>query len=439
MTDNTDAALQEPLNIAVTNVYSYRNKGDAAIVLALVSEIKRIFTNGNITIFSTDTKNDSGKYNAPVSSSLMWVLFSSHKHESKINQIFGLFTRLSGLVVFLIFCKFGIRNQYWLLRRDLKDHVKNLSRNDIVIACGGGYLGNADTSPRTLLLLSGMCLSFLIGHYIGKPVYMYSQSIGPLKGRLAKKMVAFSLNRVNLIEIREDVSFEYIKSLGVNTPKIMTADPVFLLHGRQAPSPIKLKKAPLQVGITVRKWFTEPAEFNNYLGIMAKLIDYLADVHSAQITYIPQVIAEDFNDDDRKVASKLHNLVKNKDNFTVLSKDYHPFELMGICGSMDIFVGTRMHSNIFSLLGETPVVAIMYEHKTQGIMNGLGLGDMTLNIGDLTYKELKTKVDLAIEQKDHFKDIIRLNMPQQKRLSSSAMNEIRKVHKKKVEEQYATI
>jgi colanic acid/amylovoran biosynthesis protein len=412
------------MKILVTNIYSYENKGDAAIVLALVSEIRRVFPDAELTLLSTDVEHDTERYGAPVSSSLMWILFSSIKDLPLLKRLYESVLRMFGLLFFLVACRLGARPR-WLLRGELKDMVNRMNDADMIIACGGGYLCTADSSPRSLLLLLGMCLSFLTGHYLGKPVYLYSQSIGPVRDRLARALVKFSLNRVDLIEVREDISMRYVESLGIRKQFVRTADPAFLLKGRHQPAPIKLEPAPLQVGLTVRKWFSSEERLMGYVGIIARLIDYLVVEYEARITYIPQVIANGFGDDDRLVAQKLQQEVTHKDRFAVLTDDLHPFELIDLCSQMDIFVGTRMHSNIFTLLSDVPVVAIKYEHKTQGIMDGLGVGDMTIDIEKISFEELKEKVDRVIAERDQFSQIIKRNMPSQIRLSRSAMELIK--------------
>jgi len=55
-------------------------------------------------------------------------------------------------------------------------------------------------------------------------------------------------------------------------------------------------------------------------------------------------------------------------------------ELQAAYGQMDLFIGTRLHSNIFALTAGTPVLAIAYYYKTHGVMQMLGLSDWTIDI-----------------------------------------------------------
>jgi colanic acid/amylovoran biosynthesis protein len=381
------------MKILVTNIYSYENKGDAAIVIAMVSEIRRVFPEAHIYLQTVDVEHDKGKYDEPVESSLLWILLSSLRDEPILKRVYELTIRMTGLILYLLFYRLLRVRLNWLLRGQLKQFVAYTEQTDLVIACGGGYLRTVETKPQVLLWLFVVCLNSLSGHYLGKPVYMYSQSIGPLNDWLARRLVKFTLNRVQLIEVREDISMQYVEKLKIHTPAIRTADPVFLLKGQGRRAPVKLEPAPIQVGVTVRNWFSTELQLMQYLKIVARLIDYLITNYKARVTYTPQVIATGFGDDDRLVAKKLRSLVKNKKSFTLLLDDLHPLELIGLCSKMDLFIGTRMHSNIFSLINDVPVVAIQYEHKTQGIMDRLGIGDATIDIEKINFEELKQKVE----------------------------------------------
>jgi colanic acid/amylovoran biosynthesis protein len=109
----------------------------------------------------------------------------------------------------------------------------------------------------------------------------------------------------------------------------------------------------------------------------------------------------------------------------VVDADLHPFEVIGLCGAMDIFIGTRMHSNIFSLISKVPVVAIEYEHKTRGIMRGLGLEDLTIDIKDVTPQTLQQRIDLLLNNKDAYRKLLIDNLPGQVAEGQKAINSIK--------------
>ncbi len=412
--------------ILISNVYSYKNKGDAAIVFALIQELNRVWPNPEIIVQTTDMKNDFDKYGVPATSSLLWILLSSIRNHSLLARILALLSGLFGLGVYVLVYMLTRRKAYFVLTKKLQQFTYENHAADLVVACGGGYLRTASSSISDTLLLYITCLNFVIARYLGKKVYLYSQSIGPVHGPLQKYLLRHALNKVSLIESREKLSFDFLKTLGVQTPFVLTADPALLLHdrGRFPLSQIKLQSGRMYIGVTVRAWFQDSASQNNYINSIAETIDYSIENYNAQVFYVPQVIAEDFGDDDRKVAQAVWAKVKNKEHFTIIDANFHPFDIIGICGKMDIFMGTRMHSNIFALINHVPVIAIEYEYKTRGIMTDFGLEDHVININDVSANKLCNMIDYAVENRDAYLRQIEERLPIIQARSRSAIETI---------------
>lgn len=417
------------MKILITNVYSYKNKGDAAIVFSMLQEIHRAFDHPEVTIQTTDPINDSGKYGVPVQSTLLWLLLSSVRDRPTLARILVLSKGLARLLSFFAILKTLRYRPYFLLSTDLRQFISCIENSDLVLGCGGVYLNSPDSSMTQTMLLLVTCLNLLAAKWSGKNVYLYSQSIGPVHGRLQQQMLRYTLNRIDLVEPREGISFELLKQLDPKTKVVATADAALLLgaFGR-FPDSLVLTPNRLHVGITVRNWFTNPNDFKNYVLSVAGVIDYLIEDHHAEVFYVPQVIAANFDDDDRTAAQAVWQHVKNRHYFHIINDDLHPSEVIGICGTMDFFIGTRMHSNIFALISHVPVVAIEYEHKTRGIMRSLGIEDLTIGISDVTYESLKSKIDLLLAKRRHFARQIERNLPSQIAESRKAIDTIKSLH-----------
>jgi colanic acid/amylovoran biosynthesis protein len=418
------------MRILISNVYSYKNKGDAAIVIALLQEVKRVFPGADVLVQTADALHDEGKYGAPITTSLLWTLLSSVRSKPLPQRLWVLISGLLGLHTYLVLHRLFGRAPLNIVPKIQRQFIRDNQQADLVIACGGGYLRTASSGLEDSLLLHVTCLNFVAAKRLGKPVFLYSQSIGPVHGASQTAMLRRALNSVDLIEPREDVSVRYLTSLHIHTPITPTADPALLLGGTgQFPESIaQLDPNRLHVGITVRKWFKTDVERNAYITAVAQTLDYLIDDHNAEVFYIPQVIAENFGDDDRLIARRVWEQVHSQERFTVIEADLHPFEIIGLCGRMNIFIGTRMHSNIFALINHVPVIAIEYEHKTRGIMRGLGLEPLTIDIRDVTTESLKARVDLLLKDRAAYQALIRKNLPQQIAESRKAMEVVKDVY-----------
>lgn len=407
--------------ILVTNVYSYLNKGDAAIVISLLREINRVYDH-DVLIQTADIHNDKDAYGTPVSPTLLWSILSSVRDKNIVYRIWVLVSKVVLLLIAMSLSRaFGLKTN-GMLPKDLRQFVFEVQESEFVIACGGGYLRTSSSSSENTLLLYITCLNFLAGYYYKKPVYLYSQSIGPVHGKLQTRILKWALNKVTLIESREDISTKYLSSLNLSTPVFETADPVMLM-GDYGVEPKKyiVSDADLHIGLTVRKWFKTEEELSRYIETIAQFIDTIAASKNAHVYYIPQVIATNFGDDDRIIARRVYEKVTSKKSFSVIEDNLSIAEIIGLCGAMDIFVGTRMHSNIFSLINHVPVVAIEYEYKTRGIMQRLRIEEMVLDIKTLELSSLNEKAKYLIDHRDTYSKRIATSLTEQIKRSASAI------------------
>jgi colanic acid/amylovoran biosynthesis protein len=406
------------MRVLITNVYSYSNKGDAAIVLALVNEVKRVFEPKQITIQTADMSEDEGKYGADYTeSNLLWILASSFRNDSKVKQVIYLLPNLCALFIFLIIAKLTHKKLYFLISDPLVKFIKTIDNADIVIACGGGYLRTSSGSLNSLYILFLTGLNFSVGYFLNKPVYLYSQSVGPVYGKLQQKVLQYFLNKASLIILREKISYDYIKDLKIKSKFLLSSDAAFLLKnytkGSSAsslPETLTLNKNKINIGTTVRNWFNDPKDQDEYENTMAAFFDILIRKYSINIFYIPQVIAKQFDDDDRKSANRVRELMVYKTSFYIISDNLHPFQLIKLVGKMDYFVGTRMHSNIYALINGVPTLAIEYEYKTRGIMEDLDLEEFVFSINDLSSEALFDKFSTMMLNREDISTKINLNL-----------------------------
>jgi colanic acid/amylovoran biosynthesis protein len=145
----------------------------------------------------------------------------------------------------------------------------------------------------------------------------------------------------------------------------------------------------------------------NFIQSMAKIMDRIIEEHKAKILFIAHVTGPSISKDDRIIAKKVLEKMKNKRSATVLSGNYRPEELKGLISECDVFLGSRMHSNIAALSTNVPTVAIGYSHKTTGIMRSLGMSEFELKIDNLEIDKLYATIVKAYN--DKLKLISRLN------------------------------
>jgi polysaccharide pyruvyl transferase WcaK-like protein len=152
-------------------------------------------------------------------------------------------------------------------------------------------------------------------------------------------------------------------------------------------------------------------KYNEYVKLMSKVTDYLVDTLNATIVFVPHVIGPGEGNDDRIVADDICKLIKNKDKIISIKEEYTPEELKGIIGQCDLFIGARMHATIASTSMLVPTVAIAYSDKTHGIIGKmLGYEAYVLDVRDLSYDRLISKIDDAWENREEIKKDLEMKM-----------------------------
>jgi colanic acid/amylovoran biosynthesis protein len=379
--------------ILITNAYTWYNKGDASIVKGMIYAIRRCVPEADITILSFTPGIDQVQYAEHGVTVLRSLLTLAPEGVSSRPR------KAVALLLKMLKCYLWARIRIPVCQEE-REILKAYLDSDVIVSCGGGFLGGREIA--SIVHLFGI----YFGKFLGKPVVIYGQSIEPFGNLVVSAMTRFVLNRVDLITVREPISQRYLHSLGLRSEVVLTADAAFLVPSVSADEAARLladegicrSSRPL-VGITVRHW-SFPGQkcaakrLAKYITAMAETIEHLVSDFDATVVFCPQVIHSPA-DDDRLVSQHIASKVHRQDRVTVLTKDYSPGQLKALIGQMDLFLGTRMHSNILALSMGVPTVAISYQKKTDGIMEMLELSDYVLDMANLATCDILAAVERA--------------------------------------------
>jgi colanic acid/amylovoran biosynthesis protein len=167
--------------------------------------------------------------------------------------------------------------------------------------------------------------------------------------------------------------------------------------------------------MTVIRWgaqnprFTRQAE---YEAACARAARFFIEQHDGQVVLFPQVWGPSVSQDDRvaarRVAEHLHDL--NRVVF-MIEDPLSPDLLKAVYGLTDLFVGTRMHSNIFCLSEGVPVIAIGYQPKTRGIIQMVGLERWMIDIERVSGQALIGLLEALWNERDSVREHLRRTIP----------------------------
>ena len=372
------------MKILFLHVYSEKNTGDAAIVSVMLGKYSKQYPDAEITLSSiTPQKNKAFLGARYISSFFQEAIYST---EVPSQRVLKTLTIIAGALCGGIF-----------FSKPLKDFVRHVKEADLIVGTGGGYIiANSSIHDWTTLALT--LLEFWFAKRLGKKVILESMSIGPLQSGLQKKLCAKVLNSLDEIHIREMISYNFVKAIGVNTsilkksvdlafffaPKTKTAMKNYLMkRGVFFTKPV--------LGISVKKCFAldDPRQ-KKYEEAIAGFVNKILQEKDIKVVFIPHVTARAQNDDDRIIIQRIKPQLVFKDKVILLMEEFSYRDIKGIYENLNWLIGTRMHSVIFALTAQVPVVAIAYEPKTLGIMKTLQLEKHVLQADSLSSTALCT-------------------------------------------------
>jgi colanic acid/amylovoran biosynthesis protein len=389
------------MKVLVTNVYSWENKGDAAIVLAMIEDIKHQLNPEEIVITSHDPR-DEGKYGAyKVFPSFLYLIkgtvgaVETFKERLKACLSYR-FLRLR-LLIFVVCNTLGM-HCYWLFSNKISQKLRYYEKSSIILACGGGYL-QSTTRRRKLESLFGfselecLCLEFSLANIFKKPYILYNQSIGPFFDNNDEEIVRKHLKGASVVICREELSLSRMKNNGLNN-LFLRSDIAFTLASKETflLNKYSFDKNNRNIGITVKKCLGNDKQIEYEKILSEFIVACLKEDSTTMFYFIPQVINKIYGDDDLEVARKICGTlpIEARSHTHIISEDIHPGEIKYIISLMAYFVGTRMHSNIFALASGVRTLALAYDLKTDGIMQMLGLSDYVIPVADVTLDKLKS-------------------------------------------------
>lgn len=418
------------MNILVTDLFSVKNKGDAAIASVTLSELKKVFPEANFKLVTTDPFENGAEFeNVKLVHSLFYE--TVYKSINPLVRIMRIGYIVGAVFVWLGFYKLVRIKLSFLLSSSMNELLNETLKADLIVPKGGGYLLAKNSYSSTVSLLLQL-FGIWIPTVFKKKVILYSQSIGPFGTALQARVTKYVLNRTTAVFSRESHSIKALKQIGVTKPAIVESADAALLFKANTQEKMKVELKTLGIdfskpvlGITVTRQLSDQPQAD-YETAMSKFAKYVAG-KNIQVVFVPQVISPLHNDDDTKVQKRIENMIGKNPNVLFISTDYDYKNIKGIYENFDYLVGTRMHSAIFALTGGVPTVAIAYEYKTLGVMESLGLLKWCLEMKNLQYDKLVELFEQLLLEKQGYLNVLKNNLEKQQLIASQTAMQVKEL------------
>jgi colanic acid/amylovoran biosynthesis protein len=393
--------MTRPLKVFAPCGYTWSNKGDATLLLAMGEAFQARFPGAEVTFTSFTPEEDASRYGhkvipMPINPDGL-VSKATHGVIAK-SPLRGLVPYATAAQVVLFLALMRVWTWLWrlaprgamrLLPSRTAAVVRESLESDLIVGVPGGYLmAPAAKDDYWLYHVALLGVPLLLK----RPVGLYSCSLGPFVG-LHRPFAKWLLNRVDLIVLREGQSAKHLEGLLRDGSRVARApDAAFAFEHGADPADLpadilaRLDGRPRPwVGFSVRHYHfpgrADPeALFERYLAEVSRCAAFVHD-RGGTAVFVPQSI--DAAGRDVEVARLVQARLAGSASAVLVDADLSPQQLQALYGRLDVMVGTRMHANILALSRRVPTIAVAYEHKTVGIMETVGLERWVLDMGEV--------------------------------------------------------
>lgn len=404
--------------VLILNVHSSRNAGDAALAHMTLKLLEEQFSPLQATLSMDDPASHSGAGTA-VGSLINWLKSTLPGEKPKWKK-WNLVRLVPATLIPVLSFRLFRRAVYVFTPQALRNLVDAYLRADLVVSEAGGFLYHSGSGLTLLVAFYSLALALLVG----KPLYIFPQSIGPFHKKWQCTFARWVLNRARIVMVREPISLEQIEACGVKPDMCrLVPDLAFGFEsaavddaeGWLVRQGIDLSQDRPLLGFTVINWGAQNRQFNlqgRYESAIASTARFFIENYGGKVVFIPQVWGPLPSQDDRtparRIAAHLDSLASR---VLVIEEPLAPDLLKAVYGRMDLFIGTRMHSNIFALSEGVPVIAIGYQHKTKGIARMLGLEEWVIDIQQVDEVGLNNLLGDLCDKKETLRRKIQAGMP----------------------------
>ncbi len=306
-------------------------------------------------------------------------------------------------------------------RYDILKILKAMKGAKLLIT-GGGTLFQDHTSTRNVYYYA---LIVKLGTYMGLKSVLYANGIGPINKDSNKKLTKKVLNKVDLITLRDDESLKFLGELGVNKPKIiLTADPVFSLRDVTMENKLlayekfKVVEGRKYVVVALREWKYSDVKFQDHI---EEIVKYLFDQYQISAIFLPMQNPTDLNiSRDIYINTDCHGILLD---FTYTTDD-----VLALIDRSEFVLGMRLHSIIYALKSNKPVIALDYDPKVRAVMDTIGQ-QYVIDVKNIDVSLLKMYIDDVLKNLETISSEIEIKSKDLKELSKINIEETYKLLK----------
>lgn len=385
------------MKILIVNLHSSRNAGDDLLTRVTVQQLLGSFAGAELVL----SMNDPASYEGPGTAVGSFITWFRRQHDPISLRHYFLFLFLMvetilGAIALRLVGQSALR----LTPQRHRPLLAAYFTADLVVSSAGNFLY---TSGRGGLTFVVAIYTMFFAWLVGKPLYTMPQTIGPLERGWERWLVRLAANRARWLFVRDSFSLAELERLQLAHDRFTVVPDLAFAFPH---SPSKIGKRLLEryglsfpatrplLGVTLMNWAGQNPAFGNQEGYetaVAHVIRTFVTVQGGQAVLFSQVCGPTTIEDDRIPARRVQEQLADLGTAVIfIEEEASTEELKAAYGLMDVFIGTRLHSNIFAISEGVPAVMIEYRYKTRGVMQMLELERWVIDIQDVQATNLTT-------------------------------------------------
>lgn len=394
----------------IVDAYTYRNAGDAAIVLATADILRRRGV-GDIRVASRHIDSDRDFYEGHglevVPASVAFPVKGAGN-----DLLRGLTFVWSALASVILTLAFHLSPRLAVGA----SHIVGLpgfaflAMADTVVLCGGGYLYSPDS--RLNLTLLHCALTRWLARGLGKRLLMMPQSIGPFRRRSDELIAAAALRAVDRIVVREEQSATEARRL-VGVSREIVVCPDIALYGWEGKACMRREAMSLDksVGLIAMDWTwarrAGSQELGRYVSKLGEFVSHL-DESGLRVRLLASSLVPSEGQDDQEIAASVLAKARVHDTSNAWI-DWEANDVEGLRSALRdqaVVVSTRLHGGLLAMVEGRPAVTLAYQPKATATYQLLGLSELCLDVQSFSVKELAQKVDMILGRLKEYEEEI---------------------------------
>lgn len=251
-----------------------------------------------------------------------------------------------------------------------------------------------------------------IARLFSKPCCLLSQTIGPFKNQVIKKHAIRSLEKSDLVLVRDKQSYDYVVENALKQRNVHECIDVafFMPYERKI-----FSDKYIHVGLNISSllWhggYTRNNQFGlrvNYQKLIRSIIDYFLSLNNVKLHLIPHVVGAERHDIENDYAVSYDLFAEyDHENLVMAPLFLDPILAKNYIAGMAFFTGARMHATIAAFSSGVPVYPMAYSRKFNGLFEDTlayeYMGDM-LHLDDT---EMLDGVITAYKQRKSLESLI---------------------------------